>query len=510
MNDSPQPLLTPKRIAVVAVMVLLVIAGIFFARRRGGAGAAEFITATVERGAIRKVVNATGTVQALLTVQVGVQVTGQVQALYADYNSVVRQGQLLAKIDSRRYQADVSGAEANLLAAQARVKSIEAELNSQFANQSSAVANVETARVARDNAAVQFARAEELRRQGISSQNEYDNARATRDSSEARFTQARAQAEQAAAQIGAGRAQVEQAKAQVAQAQAALNQSRVNLEYTDIRSPVDGVVIARNVDVGQTVAASLQAPTLFLIAGDLSQMQLQASVDEADIGSVTISGGSGDSAEQVRFTVDAFPNRSFLGRISEIRLEPLAVQNVVTYSVIVNVDNPRLELKPGMTANLTFTVAEKDGVLRLPNAALRYTPPGQLAAELPDPLAMQSLDEREGSAEMSASGAAATPPAVAVKNPQARELAPGQLWKPGEKIQFPAPQTDRTQPARVWVLNAQKQPESRQVELGITDGAATEIASGELQEGDVVVIGDSSQAAAPRGGIFGGGGPPGR
>ena len=517
MNDSPAPLLTSKRLAIIAAVALLAVAGIFFfIRRRAGGGDTEFITAKVERGAIRKVVNATGTVQALLTVQVGSQVTGQVQALYADYNSVVREGQMLAKIDPRRYQADVSGAEANLLAAQARVKSIEAELNSQIANQASAAANVESARVARDNAATQFVRAEELRRQGISSQNEYDNAKANRDSTEARHTQARAQAEQVVAQIAAGRAQIEQARAQVAQAQAALNQSQVNLEYTDIRSPVDGVVISRNVDVGQTVAASLQAPTLFLIAGDLTKMQLQASVDEADIGLISISGPlsgslSGGGAEQVRFTVDAFPNRNFQGRISEIRLEPLAVQNVVTYSVIVNVDNARLELKPGMTANLTFTIAEKTSALRLPNAALRYTPPGQL----PDQLPGQLLDEMPRDEQLTVAAPAErheTAPTRSAK-PAPRTgpssaLAPGQLWKPGEKIQFPAPEAGGTRSAVIWILNAQKQPEQRKVELGIADGSATEVASGKLAEGDAVIIGDSTQAAESRGGIFGGGGPP--
>ena len=506
MNDVPQPFLTSKRLAIIATVALLLVAGIFFfVRGRRANGAAEFITAKVERGAIRKVVNATGTVQALLTVQVGSQVTGQVQALYADYNSVVREGQMLAKIDPRRYQADVSGAEANLLAAQARVKSIEAELNSQIANQASAAANVESAKVARDNAATQFARADELRKQGISSQNEYDNAKANRDSTEARHTQARAQADQVIAQIAAGRAQIEQARAQVAQAQAALNQSKVNLEYTDIRSPVDGVVISRNVDVGQTVAASLQAPTLFLIAGDLTKMQLQASVDEADIGSISLSGGG---AEQVRFTVDAFPNRNFQGRISEIRLEPLAVQNVVTYSVIVNVDNARLELKPGMTANLTFTIAEKASALRLPNAALRYTPPGQLPDQLPDQLDGMPRDEQltDASPAESHETAPTLSAKPALRAGPSSALAPGQLWKPGEKLQFPAPEIGRTRSAVIWILNAQKQPEQRKVELGITDGSATEVASGELTEGDAVIIGDSTQASAPRGGIFGGGG----
>lgn len=520
-EETPSSRFSGRTGLIIAVVIAVAFAAWYFTRKRS-AGAAEFITGKVERGNIRKVVNATGTVQAVLTVQVGSQVSGQVQALYADYNSVVKQGQLIAKIDPRRYAADLAGAEANLLAAQARVKSLEADLASQTASQASAAANVETAKVARDNAVILFNRASELSKQGISSQNDYDNARANRDSTEARYNQARAQADQAAAQLIASRAQIEQGRAQVAQAQAALNQSRVNLEYTDIRSPVDGVVISRNVDVGQTVAASLQAPTLFIIAGDLTKMQLRASVDEADIGAIT-------GAEQVHFTVDAFPNRDFVGRIGEIRLEPLNVQNVVTYNVIVNVDNARLELKPGMTANLTFTVAEKSGVLRLPNAALRYTPAG-FSRDV-----VRAAGRRDGSGGANGNGAAApaTGPSGAETGqvhrnrngsaqasgdsarrsaPVANEalLAPGQLWKPGEKIQFPAPDLARTRPAIVWTLDENNKPQQRHVELGITDGVATEVASGDLQEGDAVLIGDSTQAAAQRsGGFFGGGGPPG-
>jgi HlyD family secretion protein len=534
VNDEPYSSNSSRRNKVIVVaVVLLAVVAFFFLRKRSGSVAAEFITSKLERGAIRKVVNATGTVQAVLTVQVGSQVTGQIEALYADFNSVVKQGQLLAKIDARRYQADVNGAAANVLAAQARAKSTEADLNSQLANQASAQANVETARVARDNTVILFKRADELRQQGISSQNDYDNAKANRDSAEARYNQAVAQAQQVAAQIVSSRAQIEQGKAQVAQAEAALNQAKVNLEYTDIRSPVDGVVISRNIDVGQTVAASLQAPTLFVIAGDLSKMQLQASVDEADIGSIS-------GAEQVRFTVDAFPNRNFIGRINEIRLEPLSVQNVVTYSVIVNVDNDRLELKPGMTANLTFTVAEKDGVLRLSNAALRYTPPGQTRQPLRDVAARENerADEKatlngeappparqagKSAEQLAGQPAGRLPDRAAMENPSRRrpgsvpphavELAPGQLWKPGEKIQFPTPDLSRTRPATVWTLDANKQPQPHRVELGITDGTATEVVSGELQEGDAVIIGDSTQASTAQrtGGFFGGGGggPPG-
>jgi HlyD family secretion protein len=506
-----------RAIWVTGTVVLAVAAAaLFFYWRR--TGAAEFMTQPVERGPIRNVVNATGTVQALLTVQVGSQVTGQVQALHADYNSIVRQGQLLAEIDARRFQAELSAAQANLLAAQARVHSAEAELNSQIANRQSAQANVEAARVARDNAAKVLGRYEELRQGGILSQNDYDNAKANADSTAAKYNQAVAQAEQVEAQTSAARAQVEQSKAQVEQAEAALEQARVNLEYTTIYSPVDGVVISRNVDVGQTVAASLSAPTLFVIANDLAKMQVHASVDEADIGSI-----SRDA--DVRFTVDAYPNRTFAAKIGEIRLEPQTVQNVVTYSVIIDVDNDRLELKPGMTANIAITVAQLDDALKIPNTALRYLPPGttreQAAKMLPsqpaegasftrkapadagdgaspggrrrDELASKGSSKETGKETGKGAGQAVSRGGARTDAP---ELAPGQMWDPAKKIQFPEQDRQVTHPGIVWILGAPGKPEPRRVLLGITDGTSTQLISGEVNEGDQVIVGDTVQAAA--------------
>jgi HlyD family secretion protein len=492
-------------IAVAAVVIVGTAALVYYWRRTG---AAEFTTQPLERGPIRNVVNATGTVQALLTVQVGSQVTGQVQALYADYNSVVRQGQLLAKIDPRRFQAELSAAQANLLSAQARVHSAEADLNSQIANRQSAAANVDSASVARDNAAKVLARYEELRQGGILSQNDYDNAKANADSTAAKYNQAVAQAEQVEAQTNAARAQVEQSKAQVEQSQAALEQARVNLEYATINSPVDGVVVSRNVDVGQTVAASLSAPTLFVIANDLAKMQVHASVDEADIGNI-----SQDAA--VRFTVDAHPNRTFAGRIGEIRLEPQTVQNVVTYSVIIDVDNERLELKPGMTANIAITVAQLEDAVKVPNTALRYLPPGttrEQAAKIlqASPAEGSSLTRRappEGAeealrvgnrrGEVAAKESKQATPRAGTPEARGAGMAPGQLWRPAEKIQFPAQERQVAYPGIVWVLGASGHPEPRRVLLGITDGSSTQLISGEVNEGDSVIVGDSVQAASP-------------
>src|SRR5579885_523224 len=511
----------------IAVIVLIVVAGAaaFFAHRTSAAN--EFFTESVGRGPIRNVVNATGTVQAVVTVQVGSQISGQIQALYADYNSVVKRGQLLAKIDPRNFEAQVEQAKANLASSEAHVTTVQADLNNQIASLASAKANMEAARVASENAAVIFKRYTDLRQSGVISQNDFDNAKATAEGNAAKYSQAEAQVKQAEAQINSSKAQVAQAEAQVKQAQASLNQAQVNLDYTTIYSPVDGVVVSRNVDVGQTVAASLQTPTLYLIANDLSKMQVNASVDEADIGNVS-------DAVDVQFTVDAYRNDVFHGRIQEIRLNPQTVQNVVTYSVIIGVDNQQLKLKPGMTANIRMTVAQRDNVLKVPNAALRYSPPGVTRDRIAEmtrgqgqgpsangadqgaaadqsggapeerwqhgqagsgsPAAGQfarGFQGHKGGAGQQGGGSQAAIPVG--RDPGDVTLAPGQMWNPAEKIQFPSSTRRTTRPGVVWVLGPDKKPQPRNVVLGITDGIATEVISGDLKEGEKIIVADSSQ-----------------
>lgn len=408
-------LLTKKRIVILALGLVVVVGGILsLTVFRQRAAASEFFTATVDRGPVRNVVTATGTVQAVVTVQVGSQVSGQIQALYADFNSVVKRGQLLAKIDPRNFEAQLENARANLAAAEARVRTVEAELNTQRANLAAAEANLEAARVAMENAALILRRYTELAASGVLAQNEYDTAKANADSARARYNQALAAVQQVRAQIRATEAQLEQAKAQVEQARAEVNRAQVNLEYTNIYSPVDGVVISRNVDVGQTVAASLQAPTLFVIANDLTKMQVHANVDEADIGKIS-------EAVDVRFTVDAYPNDTFVGRIQEIRLNPQTVQNVVTYSVIIAVDNPDLKLKPGMTANITITVDQRENVLRVPNAALRYLPPGVTREKMMELLRQGPPLQPPSSAEGKPAASAREEPAAQRQRPSARD-----------------------------------------------------------------------------------------
>ncbi|MDE3153919.1 MAG: efflux RND transporter periplasmic adaptor subunit, partial [Acidobacteriota bacterium] len=368
VEELKQGLLKDKKRLAIAVAVILVGAvGLSVALRGQRGDTGEFVTAPATRGAIRNIISATGTVEAVVTVQVGSQVSGQVKALYADYNSVVKQGQLLAQIDPRNFQAQVDNARASLASAKAHVQTVEADLVTQRANLDSAKANLDAARAASANSQLIMKRDAALVQKGILDQNTYDTAKTTADGDVAKVEQAQAAVKQAEAQINADQANIQQARAQVQQAEAQLQQSEVNLQYCNIYSPVNGVVIQRAVDVGQTVAASLSAPTLFLIANDLTKMQVDASVDEADIGQISTS-------DAVTFSVDAYPNQTFDGHIKEVRLNAQNVQNVVTYSVIIGVDNADLRLKPGMTANISMVAEHRENVLKVPNAALRFRP----------------------------------------------------------------------------------------------------------------------------------------
>jgi HlyD family secretion protein len=450
----------------------------------------EYFTAAVQHGSISTTVNATGVVQTRVTVQVGSQVSGQIEQLYADFNSAVKRGQLLARLDPRNFETQVQNAEASVAAAKARVRSAEAEQITQAANLRSARANMEAGRVARDNAATIFDRAAESSWSGLVSQTDLDNSKAAADSAQAKYEQAAAAVEQVESQQNAGAAGLEQARAQLQQAMAELDRARVNLGYTNIYSPIDGVVISRNVDVGQTIAASLQSPTLFAIANDLTKMQVHANVDEADIGSIS-------EKADVRFTVDAYPNELFRARIAEIRLSPQTVQNVVTYSVILGIDNPELKLKPGMTANITITVDRRDNVLRMPNAALRYVPAAMSAQHAV--LAEEENPEMEEPAESMIPVRPQAPVSASDRQPASDNdgLAPGQMWRIEDKIRFVAPRHVVNRRAIVWILEPDGKPAHRRVVLGITDGSATEIVSGDIKAGDAVVVGDSSQAGSP-------------
>jgi HlyD family secretion protein len=293
--------------------------------------APTLVTAPVTRGAIVDAISSTGTLQAVTSVQVGTQVSGTIESLGADFNSIVKRGQVLARLDQSLFQTQVEQNRANLVRAEA---------------------DVERLRVGLEDAHTKLARAETLSRQQLLPQSELDAA---------------------AVAVRSAEAQVRSAEAQVAQARAVLRQTEVNLENTVITAPIDGIVLSRSVDVGQTVAASMQAPTLFVLAADLTRMQVLANLDESDIGRIA-------RGQSVTFTVDAHPGRTFEGVVAQVRLQPQTVQNVVTYSVLIDAPNRDLGLKPGMTANVTIEVARRDDALRVPSAALRFRPSGQTSS----------------------------------------------------------------------------------------------------------------------------------
>jgi len=465
------------KIGLPIIILILALGAFGVVNRRRSSGEINYFTTAAARGPLKRVVNATGVVQTVLTVPVGSQVSGQVLELYADFNSVVKRGQLLAKLDPRNLESQVANSRASVAAAQARVKSAQAEITNQAANLTSARASLEAARVTRDNTQVQLQRATEMHQRGITSQNDFDTAKANFDSALARYNQAAATIEQVQAQTISTQAQLEQASAGLQQAGSELDRAQINLEYANIFSPVDGVVISRTVDVGQTVVSSMQTPTLFTIATDLGQMQVNASVDEADIGSIS------DNAV-VSFTVDAYPNDTFVGKIAEIRLSPQTVQNVVTYSVILSIENRELKLKPGMTANISIVVDKRDSVLKVPNAALRYTPPNTTAPPPAEP-EVATADVAKASSSTTNGGDSASIP-----------LAPGQKWNPNDKIHFRAPAQRAPRPAVVWVLGPDKKVESRDITVGISDGSSSEVISGSLKEADAVIVSDSTQATA--------------
>lgn len=352
---------TPIGIAVLLLAVVGVAAFIWGDR----ASASDYITAKVDRGNVEVTVSATGTVQAVTTVQVGSQVSGTVSWLGADFNSQVTQGQVIARLDPAIFDAQVENARANVANAEAAVQAAQTEINNQKANLQAAKANQEVARVQSDDAAALVKRYQELKT--VLSGRELEAAQAQASAAAARLEQAKAQVVQIEAANASAKAKLEQAKAAVAQAKAQLQQNQVNLDHSIIKSPIDGVVVSRSVDVGQTVAASLQAPTLFTIANDLTKMQVLASIDEADVGQIR-------PGIKANFSVDAFPGEVFSGNIMQLRLNAQTQQNVVTYSAVIEVSNPQLKLRPGMTANITIPVARRDNVLIVPNAALRFKP----------------------------------------------------------------------------------------------------------------------------------------
>lgn len=415
------------------VLVILVIVGVFAAFQLTKKTDPEYFTAKVEKGDIRQVIEATGTINPVTSVQVGSQVSGMISKLYVDFNSKVTKGQVIAEIDPKLFEGAVLQAQADLQNAQALLAAAKANL-------------------AKDQATLQqnkldYDRAVALQRESVNSQQQLDQAKATYDS--------------ITAQVGSDRAAIQQAEAQGAQKTAALKVAQTNLDYTIIRAPINGTVVARNIDIGQTVAASLQAPTLFMIALDLTKMQVYSKTDEGDVGQIR-------PGQKADFQVDAFPKEMFHGVVFQVRMNATSIQNVVTYDTIVNFDNPQLKLFPGMTAYVSIPVASVTDVVKIPNAALRYKP--DLPVEK-----VQELYSQYG-----ITAPAASPVSTTAKQPPAA----------GRERSVPKPNsTTGSDTAVVWKLQPDKSLRPLLIHIGLTDHTYTALTSGELQPGDELVTG---------------------
>ncbi len=387
----------------IPAVVLAVLGAALFAYRSSAAAAPTPTTAVVAHGDVVKAIASTGTLEAVTTVQVGTQVSGTLKDLFADFNDIVRKGQVLARLDPSLLQAEVEQAEASLVKAEA---------------------DAERSSVALDASRTTLARNEMLAAKSLIAAADLDTARIA---------------------VRTAEAQLMSAKAAVTQARASVNQAKVNLAHAVITSPIDGIVISRSVDAGQTVAASMSAPTLFILAADLTRMRVIAKLDESDIANVK-------EGNDVTFRVDAYPNETFTGRVSQVRLQGETVSNVVSYTTVIDVANPELKLKPGMTANVSVRVAERLGVVRVPSAALRFRPTAEQVAAFG-----VKADEKP------ASGAAAA--------------------GKGAKS------------ASVWRFDG-RTLEKVAVETGLTDGAWTEVTAGALNVGDQLVTSLAAATAA--------------
>ncbi len=402
----------------------------------------EYRTAPVQSGDISVTISATGTPNAVVTVQVGSQVSGTIQTLYANFNTKVTKGQIIARIDPAALQSRVDQSQATLDAAKATVANAEAgihkaeaSLQAARANVTAATANVAKTQATAEDAATKLERRALLVKEGILSKEDFDTAQTALNTAKADQNAITAQQRAtednvrvAEAEIVSARTQLVANQAQVKQAEAALRATQIDLDHTWIKAPVDGVVVSRKIDVGQTVAASLATPTLFEIAQDLTRMQIDTNVSEADVGRVRV-------GQPGTFTVDAYPGLTFKGAVTEIRKAPINVQNVISYDVVIAASNPDLKLFPGMTANVKILVTQRKQILKIPNAALRYRPPTAVKAT-------------------------------------AREQA-------------------------VWILNTKGEPQKLVVTTGETDGNSTELTSDSLKKGDLVIVGLATKAATP-------------
>ncbi len=438
-----------KKKIIIGAVILVVIAGVVLGLtvfNRGSNNKERFRTEAVDRGDIEALVVTTGSLNPVTIVEVGSQVSGRIAKINVDFNSQVKAGEILAELDQSQFLTQLSQNEANY---------------------KSAVAGLEKARVTLENTKKNYERALDLFNKNLIPVEQ-------KEASETLYYSAQAE--------------LRSTEARLEQAKSTLESSQVNLTYTIIRSPIDGVVISRNVNVGQTVAASFQAPVLFKIANDLSQMQVECSVDEADIGKVK-------EAQNVRFTVDAFPNDRFTGKVRQVRYSPEVIQNVVTYSTIVEVKNPELKLRPGMTATASIVTGEAKNALRVPNAALRFNP--NLSPE-----EMKAIMERMR-AEMSEKFGGSKQGGARAEGLRSQDSQrPGSgtgeqtfSMRGGSGI----PGGQMRQISRVWIEDENRKLKPIFVRTGVTDNSYTEILSGELKEGQLVIVGEDAGRSTSQG-----------
>ncbi len=503
------------RLLAILALLVIVAGGYAWLQSRGGAGEQKLRIVKVERGALQAVVAASGTLNAVTTVQVGSQISGQVKEINADFNTQVKKDQVIARIDPQTFELRVNQARADLDAAHSAV----AVARSGQAAQQAEVGRVKVTLL---DAQRDYERKKSLVERNFISGAELDKARTLLDAT-------REQLKAVEAQIKVGDAQVLSALATVKQRDSLLKQSQVDLERTIIRAPVNGTVILRNIDAGQTVAASLQAPVLFTIAQDLRDMQVEAAIDEADVGRLRV-------GQQATFTVDAFPRRSFDGEIRQVRKSPVNVQNVISYTVVISAANPDLSLLPGMTANVRVVVEKRDAVLKITNAALRYRPAGAADSAPVDAAPTQQAGGDAAKQFRQRVFAELKPDEpqkakleqvfddVRQRVAQMRDMPrEGDRRKAGERLRAESRErvmeilTDAQKPVyerllvelggvragtaaagRVWVPGADGRPTPVDVRTGLTDGTSTELLEGPLKEGAEVILGPGEPPAAPK------------
>jgi HlyD family secretion protein len=460
----------------------------------GGFGTWQYLTAktdkvnyifgTVDRGSIITQVQMTGTLAAVTTVAVGTQDSGTVSQLFADYNSEVKKGQILAKLDPALFQTQLDQADAS-------VKTCQAVLNNDVASIAMTKANLQNAKVTVLNSTRKYKIMKELFGEGLETQDDMDTAQATLDSAVAQQAAVESQLVSAQAALKADQARLDQAVANLKNAQ-------VNLDHCVITSPIAGTVISRAVDVGQTVAASFATPTMFTIGEDLTKMQVITNTDEADVGKIK-------AGMDATFTVDAYSGETFHGTISQVRLASTTVQNVVTYNAVINVPNPDLRLKPGMTANVTIVIEKVDNVLRLPNSALRFHPDLSDAATA---AAFKRAGEegfyafyrnRGQNGTQAAAGAPASPTGMAMgfAGGSGGNRGGNSSGNAGNRSgQIPNAASSRGKRTVIWIIGEDKLIRPVVVRLGLTDGVQTEITEGNLKEGDKIIL--SAEIAGTR------------